>query len=419
MTLRIALATDHGGFAAKNELAEALSKEGYHIMDCGTYESDSTDYPIYAARLGAAVSQGKVDYGILLCRSGIGMSIVANRYKGVRAALVNSEITAELSRTHNNANILVMGSDHMSAPFLKLAQIFLTSDFEGGRHARRIGWIETLDQIRDAHNEYGHSQYHGQSVWTQKFISDDCVSDFDPTRLRGYSVTIENLVTLLESNNALVAERFEKLEARNATVDEKLDALIEHELVKTTEVLHPIATFTRGEDGSVVIPLPVDDNATVEQYIERATQYIDRWADFQFFLRVPANETGTEAAFELLKKNQNVVLYNVESIEQLDTIFQEFSQTVPELNSNKTYLMIQISELMMAMKDLKNYLEEKTSFNAMADAHRRGIPVPIIIREGIELTKDHLPGSKFLITEKHTTIGDEMNALEKLRSKLS
>lgn len=419
MTLRIALATDHGGFAAKNELAEALSKEGYHIMDCGTYKSDSTDYPIYAARLGAAVSQGKVDYGILLCRSGIGMSMVANRYQGVRAALVNSEITAELSRTHNNANVLVMGSDHMNASFLKLAQIFLTSDFEGGRHARRVGQIDVLDQIIDAHSDNGHSRYHGQSVWTQKLITESQVKDFKATNLRGYSVTFDHLIQLLESKTSAIQDRFEKLEARNATVDEKIDALIEHELVKTTEALHPIAVFTREEDGVTVIPVALDEKATAEDYLTRISQYRDRWADFSISFRLPGTETGIEVAFELLAQKQNAVLYGIDSKEKVETIFDEFSQTVPELNDTQTYLMIQIPDSLMGTEEIKSLLEEKTSFNAMADAYRRGIPTPIIIREGTSLNKDYLSGSKFVLTEKQTTINDEMNALEKLKSNLS
>lgn len=145
-SLRLAIGTDHGGFDAKNDVLETLREKGYPVIDCGTYSSDAADYPIFAGRVAELVSQGAVDFGILICRSGIGMSMVANRFHGVRAGLVTSPDTARLSREHNNANVIVMGSDHMSYSFMELLDIFLSTKFEsGGRHERRVNLMNDLD----------------------------------------------------------------------------------------------------------------------------------------------------------------------------------------------------------------------------------------------------------------------------------
>jgi ribose 5-phosphate isomerase B len=142
--VRIALASDHAGFGLKSELAAWLGAQGHEVDDLGPDDASSVDYPDYAGPVCAAVLEGRADRGMLICNSGIGMSIVANRHRGIRAALCLFPGMADLARRHNDANVLVLGAG-FTAPFLakEIASAFLAGTFEGGRHARRV---EKLDR---------------------------------------------------------------------------------------------------------------------------------------------------------------------------------------------------------------------------------------------------------------------------------
>lgn len=141
--MKIAIAADHGGFALKQKLIEAFTPKGYQFDDLGTNSEESVDYPDYAEKVCRALLAHKADLGILVCGSGIGISIAANRHKRIRAALLYSDEVAALARKHNNANIAVFGGRTMAEDdVLRRMQIFLNTEFEGGRHIRRI---EKLD----------------------------------------------------------------------------------------------------------------------------------------------------------------------------------------------------------------------------------------------------------------------------------
>lgn len=143
--MKIAVASDHAGFAYKERLRQLLRDAGYEVYDFGAYSEESSDYPDFAVPAAQAVARGEVDYGILICGSGIGVSIVANKIPGVRAANCCSEEMARLSRQHNNANVLTFGA--RLVPFelaWQMVQAFLTTPFEGGRHARRVEKIHQL-----------------------------------------------------------------------------------------------------------------------------------------------------------------------------------------------------------------------------------------------------------------------------------
>lgn len=136
----IAIAADHGGLELKRVLNDVLRANGMDVLDLGTEDDTSVDYPDYAAKVVEALSDGRAGRGILLCGSGIGMSIAANRHSGIRAALVRDVETARLSRKHNDANILVMGGRVIDPETAKACvDAFLGTDFEAGRHLRRIG----------------------------------------------------------------------------------------------------------------------------------------------------------------------------------------------------------------------------------------------------------------------------------------
>ncbi len=135
----IAIASDHGGFDFKELLKEDLESMGYGILDLGCHDSGSVDYPNYANKMAAAILNESASRGVLVCGSGIGISIAANRHKHIRAALVHDGLTARLCREHNNANVLVLGGRTTGIEVAKdCLKVFLDTEFEGGRHQNRI-----------------------------------------------------------------------------------------------------------------------------------------------------------------------------------------------------------------------------------------------------------------------------------------
>ena len=143
----VAIGSDHGGFALKEEIKKQLDEKKIPYEDFGAYSTESVDYAPIAAKAARYVASGQADFGVLICSTGIGISMAANKVKGVRAALCTNEYCAEMTRRHNNANILCMGGkvvDQQTA--IKLLDIFLHTEFEGGRHQRRI---EQIAQIED------------------------------------------------------------------------------------------------------------------------------------------------------------------------------------------------------------------------------------------------------------------------------
>jgi ribose 5-phosphate isomerase B len=148
----IVIASDHAGVALKNQVIRLVQEKlGYEVKDLGTFSEDSVDYPDYGMLVGKAVSGGEAERGILICGTGIGMSIIANKFPGVRAALCHNEVTARLSREHNDANVLVMGERILgTAVALDLVKVWFETAFEGGRHQRR------LDKIRAIEEEQNH-----------------------------------------------------------------------------------------------------------------------------------------------------------------------------------------------------------------------------------------------------------------------
>lgn len=146
----IALGSDHGGFALKQEIMKHLEEKGVAYEDFGTHSEDSCDYPVYGERVGKAVASGAYELGIVICGTGIGISIAANKVRGVRAALCHDCYSAEYTRRHNDANVLALGGRVIGAGHaLKIVDIFLDTAFEGGRHARRVGLISEIEDRND------------------------------------------------------------------------------------------------------------------------------------------------------------------------------------------------------------------------------------------------------------------------------
>ena len=147
--MKLAIGCDHGGFKLAEALRAHMKDKGIEYVDFGTHSTDSVDYPLIANQLAKAVSGGEADLGVLVCSTGIGISIAANKVKGIRAAVVTNELCAGLTRSDNDSNILCMGGkvvDEENA--VKIFDTFVNTRFEGGRHARRVGQITDIEAGR-------------------------------------------------------------------------------------------------------------------------------------------------------------------------------------------------------------------------------------------------------------------------------
>ena len=155
--MRIAIGTDHRGFELRAKLIELLQKLGHEVEDVGTFTPDAIDYPDVAAQVAGKVSRGEVERGILVCGTGLGMCIAANKFCGVRATPCHDDITAELSRRHNDSNVLCLSADLLGERLIdRMIEIWLAAPFDGGRHQRRVQKITDLEhrveeELREKH----------------------------------------------------------------------------------------------------------------------------------------------------------------------------------------------------------------------------------------------------------------------------
>ena len=141
--MKIVVASDHAGYAYKKEIKAFLKEKGIQVIDVGTNSIESCDYPVFAHEAAKKVAEGDADYGVLICSSGEGISIAANKHKGIRCGLAYNDEVARLIRQHNNANMIAFGATFMKLPEVKKRiEIFLKTPFEGGRHERRVKGID-------------------------------------------------------------------------------------------------------------------------------------------------------------------------------------------------------------------------------------------------------------------------------------
>lgn len=143
--MKIAVASDHGGFALKETVREHLAGRGFEVVDLGTYSEESVDYPVYGRLCGQTVASGEADLGIVVCGTGIGISIAANKVHGIRCGLCTSVEMARLTKQHNNANILALGGRTTEPKLaLEIVDTWLDTSFEGGRHQRRVDMLDEM-----------------------------------------------------------------------------------------------------------------------------------------------------------------------------------------------------------------------------------------------------------------------------------
>jgi ribose 5-phosphate isomerase B len=145
--MRIAVGADHRGYPLRARVLDLLQRLGHEVEDLGTFTGEAVDYPDIAARVARKVSRGEVQRGILICGTGLGMSIAANKFPGVRAAPCHDDLTAEMSRRHNDSNILCLSGDLLGERLIdRMIELWLSTPFEGGRHARRVAKITQIEQ---------------------------------------------------------------------------------------------------------------------------------------------------------------------------------------------------------------------------------------------------------------------------------
>ena len=143
--MKIAIGCDHGGYLLEQDILIWLEENDYEFEDFGCYNTESVDYPVYAEKVARAVASGECEKGIVICTTGIGVSMAANKVKGIRCALCGDSYSAEMTRRHNDANVLAMGAGIIGPNMAKkITEVFLTTAFEGGRHARRVGLLDNI-----------------------------------------------------------------------------------------------------------------------------------------------------------------------------------------------------------------------------------------------------------------------------------
>ena len=144
--MKIAMGNDHSAVEMKNIIKEHLISKGYEVMDLGTNSEESCDYPVYGEKVGRAVASGEADLGIAICGTGVGISLAANKVKGIRACVCSEPYTAKLSRMHNNSNVLAFGARVVGSELAKMiVDEWLEAEFEGGRHQRRVDLIMAIE----------------------------------------------------------------------------------------------------------------------------------------------------------------------------------------------------------------------------------------------------------------------------------
>ena len=147
--MKIAMGADHGGFSLKETIKQHLEEQGHEILDLGTYDTASCHYPVYAEKVARSVAAGQAERGILVCGTGIGMSIAANKIPGIRAAAVSDCFTAQATREHNDANILCLGERTVGPGLaMRIVDTYLAAQFQGGRHQTRLDMIAALEKAR-------------------------------------------------------------------------------------------------------------------------------------------------------------------------------------------------------------------------------------------------------------------------------
>lgn len=307
----IAIGADHGGFADKQKIRDFLLARGYRVLDMGTSSTEAADYPVFAFRVAEAVAQGNASLGVLLCRSGNGMAMAANRVAGVRAGIATSIHLAELARQHNEANVLVLGSDFMDDPAEAVLEAFLNAKPDDGRHARRVSMIKQHDRMAVSSHPMHQLAARGQSPWLDD-ISDMLIKSGELKRLievegiRGLTSNPSIFEKAINSGEGRYRAELAKLKAAKATADAAYEKLTTEDIAAAADLLRPLYDETGGDDGFVsleVLPnLAYEEEKTVSEAL-RLFKLLDRP---NIMIKVPGTKEGIRAFRRLTAAGVNI-----------------------------------------------------------------------------------------------------------------
>lgn len=309
--LRIAVGADHGGFETKSRLVRYLKDKGHHVIDVGSCNGEASDYPIFGFRVAEAVSWGQAERGVLLCRSGNGIAMAANRLPGVRAAIANHSTLAKLAREHNEANVLVMGSDYMDEPAETVLDTFLAAEPEGGRHTRRVDLIRAYDEMARSNGALNRMAMLGQSPWLDD-ISDMIIKSgrlqhlIDEGGIRGLTSNPSIFEKAINSGEGRYRHDLEKLKAEGATPEQAYERLTLEDITAVADILRPLYDRTGGDDGFVsleVLPEYAYDEETTVREAERLFEALGRP---NVMIKVPGTKEGIRAFRRLTAAGVNI-----------------------------------------------------------------------------------------------------------------
>lgn len=328
-TPRIAFGADHGGFETKARLMALLKNRGYRVIDVGACDGEASDYPVFGFRVAEAIASGRADRGVLLCRSGNGMAMAANRVHGVRAAIANNATLARLAREHNEANVLVLGSDYLEEPAEAVLEAFLTAEPEGGRHARRVEIIKAYDATLASGSALHRMAVVGQSPWLDD-ISDSLIASgelkrlIDEAGIRGLTSNPSIFEKAINSGQGRYRRDLEKLREAGASPEAAYEKLTLEDIAAAADLLRPLHERTGGDDGFVSLEvLPAyayDEDTTVTEAI-RLFEALDRP---NVMIKVPGTKEGIRAFRRLTAAGVNINVTLIFSLAFYNEIAQAY-----------------------------------------------------------------------------------------------
>lgn len=321
MNVRLAIGSDHGGFDDKSTLIRFLQERGVVVWDQGTFSADSADYPIFAARVSRAVSHRAVSHGIILCRTGNGVAMVANRFAGVRAGIASTVESARLAVEHNNANVLVIGSDTITTSVEEIAGAWLDARFEGGRHGRRVGQIARLDSINASPLPSLRALQAGQSIWLEEdsaeLVRTEALDDLARYYgLRGLVPRAQNMVRAILEGKAEYAGYLQQFREENVDPRDAWRRLLVMDAQSAADALEGVFVETAGEDGHVCLdPAPIRD-ADADHIVAEAEALVKEVARPNVLVRVPGTDAGLEAVRTLTARGVSTLVTKIFSLKQ-------------------------------------------------------------------------------------------------------